>query len=449
MMAELNAWKCGRDSKLKGNNTALIIFVIIYVSVFASSLWLLDWSEENQGIQHVQIGVMSPSDEMFSKYSFIAETAQEEINAYCIQLGLNQRFDIKVSNAVGNSKNAFEITKSYHEEGVNLIVGYGWNSHLNGSLEYAMENDMVLVSPSSNSPLYAKQDSCYRLLPDDQREAKAIANIITNFGVDTIIILQRKCSWGKNMAESFLWEFRADGGEVIDWITYSAEETSDISECLDRADIGVLDSIIYRGNDRVGVLLIALDEASTILLEAEKFSVLLNVTWFGTDITTLDPAILTNASHIASRVALLGPVNTHIYNEDYQEINNYYYGEFGEPLDFSVANVYDGCWLLALSVLEGESVNSVDVSEVFGGVAYKHYGITGPLDLNEEGDRSWIRYYVYRYYDVEGTTVCLRAGSYTRLEKYGQEGSSISHSPFDVLYDIFPYYFWEKQYESK
>jgi ABC-type branched-subunit amino acid transport system substrate-binding protein len=251
------------------------------------------------------------------------------------------------------------------------------------------------------------------------------------------------------MAESFLWKFRADGGEVIDWISYTAEERSDIYESVDRANTRISDAVTHREIDRVGVLLIALDEASTILLEAEKFSVLLNVTWFGTDITTLDPAILTNAGHIASRVTLLGPVNTHIYNEDYQEINNYYYGEFEEPLDFSTANVYDGCWLLALSVLEAESVNSVDVSEVFGDVAYKHYGITGPLDLNEEGDRSWIRYYVYGYYDVEGTIVCLRAGSYTRLEKYGQEGSSISHSPFDVLYDNFPYYIWEKQYESK
>ncbi len=448
-MAEFNAWKCGRDSKLKGNNKTLIIFVIIYVSVFTSSLWLLDRSKENQGTQHVQIGVMSPSDEMFPRYNFIAEIAQDKINAYCNQSDHNKWFKFIVTNAAGNPENAIIITKNYHEEGVNLIVGYGWNSQLNASLEYAMENDMVLVSPSSNSPLLAQQDSCFRLLPDDQREAKAIANMITNYGVDTIIILQRKGSWGKNMAESFLWEFRADGGEVIDWISYTAEERSDIYESVDRANTRISDAVTHREIDRVGVLLIALDEASTILLDAEKFSVLLNVTWFGTDISTLDPAILTNAGHIASRVTLLGPVNTHIYNEDYQEINNYYYGEFGEPLDFSVANVYDGCWLLALSVLEGESVNSLDVSEVFGDVAYKHYGITGPLDLNEEGDRSWIRYYVYGYYDVEGTIVCLRAGSYTRLEKYGQEGSSISHSPFDVLYDNFPYYIWEKHYESK
>lgn len=434
---------------MKGKNTALIIFGIIYVSVFASSAWLLDLSEDNQEIQQVQIGVMSPSDEMFSKYHFIAEIAQEGINDYCNQSGLNQRFEFTLSNADGDPENAYEITKNYHEEGVNLIVGYGWNSHLNASLEYAMENDMVLVSPSSNSPLFSKQDSCYRLLPDDQREAKAIANMITNYGVDTIIILQRKGSWGKNMAESFLWEYRANGGEVTDWISYPAEDTYDISESLDRASKMVFDSIKYRGNDRVGVLLIALEEASTILLEAEKFTVLLNVTWFGTEITTLDPAILQNAGPSASRVALLGPLNTHIYNEDYQEINKHYYSKFGEPLDFSTANVYDGCWLIALSVLEAESVNGADVSEVFGNVAYKHYGITGPLDLNEDGDRSWIRYYFYGYYDVKGTIVCFRAGGYTRLEKYGKQGSSIFQSPYDVPYDNFPYYIWEKQYESK
>jgi ABC-type branched-subunit amino acid transport system substrate-binding protein len=123
---------------------------------------------------------MSPSDELLPRYNYIAEIAQEKINIYCNQSGHNIWFKFIVTNAAGNPENAFEITKNYHEEGVNLIIGYGWNSHLNGSLEYAVENDMVLVSPSSNSPLYAKQDSCYRLLPDDQREAKAIANMITN-----------------------------------------------------------------------------------------------------------------------------------------------------------------------------------------------------------------------------------------------------------------------------
>ena len=434
---------------MKNENKTLLIFVIIYVSIFASSTWLLDRSVDNQDVQQVQLGVMSPSDELLPKYNYIAQLAQDEINAYCNQSGLNQRFNFIVTNAASIPENAYRITKNYHEEGVNLIVGYGWNSHLNASLEYAMENQMVLVSPSSTSPLYAKQDRCYRLLPDDQREAKAIANMITNYGVDTIIILQRKDSWGENFAESFLWEFRADGGEVIDWISYSVEETSDISECLDRADSGVLDSIQHKGKDKVGVLLIALDEASTVLLEAEEHSVLLNITWFSTEATTLDQGILTNAGHVASRVSLLGPVNTHIYNEDYQEVNKLYIKEFGEPLDFSIANVYDGCWLLALSVIEAESTKGDDVSRVFGDVAYKHYGITGPLDVNEEGDRSWIRYYIYGYYDVKGVIVCLRAGSYTRLEKYGQQGSSISHSPFDVLYDNFPYYLWEKQYESK
>jgi ABC-type branched-subunit amino acid transport system substrate-binding protein len=273
--------------------------------------------------------------------------------------------------------------------------------------------------------------------------------MITNYGVDTIIILQRKGSWGENFAESFLWEYRADGGEVIDWISYSAEETSDIRECLDRAENGVYESIQHKGKEKVGVLLIALDEASTILMEAEKHPALLNVTWFGTDTTTLNPTILQNVGHIASRVSLLGPVNTHIYNEDYHEINKLYGKEFGEPLDFSTANVYDGCWLLALSVIEAESTNSDDVSEVFGDVAYNHYGITGPLTVNEEGDRSWIRYYIYGYYEIKGEIVCLRAGGYTRLEKNELQGSSIAHSPFDVLYDNFPYYLWEKQNESK
>jgi ABC-type branched-subunit amino acid transport system substrate-binding protein len=431
---------------IKRKNMVLVVFTLVYFSIFAS-LWLTDKVEETQAVTIVQIGVMSPSDQLHPKYLFIAELAQQKINAHLNKTGQNVRVHIKVRNAEGDPENAYEITKKFNEEGVKLVVGYGWNSHLNASIQYAMENSMVIVSPSANSPQYSTMDGCFRLLPDDRREAKAIADIITSYGVDSIIILQRKGVWGENMAAGFLWEIRANGGEVVDWIEYDPSNSNEIRDAISRASEMAQDSIMYRGMDKTGVFLVSLDDASSVLVEAENHMSLMNVTWFGTEMTTLDPALLSNAGHIASKVSLLGPVNTHIYNEDFQEINNLFHGAFGEPLDFRLANVYDGCWLLALSAVEAESYACV--SEVFGEVAYTHYGITGPLDVNEFGDRSWIRYYFYGYYEVDGKPICLRAGSYTRLEKSGHKGSSISHSPFEVPFDNFPFYFWEKQYDSK
>ena len=432
---------------MKRKNRSIVLFAIIYASIFG--ITFLTNIREN-GLRHevVSIGVISPSDELAPKYEYLSRLAQEKINSYCNKSGINKRFYFNNSNTESDSQKAYEIVKKYNEEKINLIVGLGWNSQLNASYNYIIENNMVIVSPSSTSPVFSITDSCFRLLPDDNKEANALVDAILNYGIDTVIILQRNCIWGKQFSEAFFWEYKVKGGEIMDWISYDADNSHSINCALERAAPLAQNAIEYKGADKIGVLLIALDEASDVLLAAENSS-LMNLSWFCTETNTLDKNIQKNAGKIATTVGLIGPFNTHIYNEDFQEINKLFFNEFGEPLDFGLANVYDGCWLLALSVIEAGSTNSLDVLKVFETVAYNHYGITGPLDVNSQGDRSWIRYYFYGCYEIEENLVFLRAGGYTRLEKNEKIGSSISHSPHDVLYDNFPYYIWEKQYESK
>lgn len=431
---------------MKIRSPSIVLFAIIYVCIFGFTFF----TNRDSGLGHeiVSIGVISPSDELAPKYEYLSLLAQEKINTYCNESGFNMRFNFINSNAEGDSQKAHEILKEYNEDNINLIVGLGWNSQLNASYEYLIENNMVVVSPSSTSPVFSINDSCFRLLPDDTKEAIALADAISNYGIDTVILLHRNCSWGKDFAEAFFWEYKINGGEIMDLLSYEADNSNSIESALERADSLAQNAIDYKGSNNVGVLLIALEEASDVLLAAENSS-LMNISWFCTETNTLDKEIQENAGKTASKVCLIGPINTHIYNEDFQEINRLFIDAFDEPLDFCLANVYDGCWLLALSVLEAESTDSFDVSKVFETVAYDHYGITGPLDVNSQGDRSWIRYYFYGYYEINENIIFLRAGGYTRLEKNEKIGSAISHSPYDVLYDNFPYYIWEKQYESK
>ena len=397
---------------MKIRSPSIVLFAIIYVCIFGFTFF----TNRDSGLGHeiVSIGVISPSDELAPKYEYLSLLAQEKINTYCNESGFNMRFNFINSNAEGDSQKAHEILKEYNEDNINLIVGLGWNSQLNASYEYLIENNMVVVSPSSTSPVFSINDSCFRLLPDDTKEAIALADAISNYGIDTVILLHRNCSWGKNFAEAFFWEYKINGGEILDLLSYEADNSNSIESALERADSLAQNAIDYKGSNNVGVLLIALEEASDVLLAAENSS-LMNISWFCTETNTLDKEIQENAGKTASKVCLIGPINTHIYNEDFQEINRLFIDAFDEPLDFCLANVYDGCWLLALSVLEAESTDSFDVSKVFETVAYDHYGITGPLDVNSQGDRSWIRYYFYGYYEINENIIFLRAGGYTRL----------------------------------
>ena len=190
---------------MRRKNRSIMLFAIFYVCIFCF-LFLTHDRDDGLGYEPVSIGVMSPSDELAPKYEYLSLLAQEKINTYCNKSGIDTRFYFSNSNAESDPQKAYETVKKYNEDNVNLIVGLGWNSQLNASYDYIMENNMVVVSPSSTSPVFSLDDSCFRLLPDDKREATALADAIINYGIDTVIILRRNCTWGEKFSEDFFWE---------------------------------------------------------------------------------------------------------------------------------------------------------------------------------------------------------------------------------------------------
>ena len=278
---------------MKRKNRSIVLFAIIYVCIFGILL-TINSRDNSLEDEVVSIGVISPSDELEPKYEYLSLLAQEKINSYCNKSGIDTRFIFNNSNAESNPQKAYEIVKKYNEENVNLIVGLGWNSQLNASYNYITENNMVIVSPSSTSPVFSINDSCFRLLPDDNKEANALADAVSNYGIDTVIMLQRNCSWGKQFSEAFFWEYKVKGGEIMDWISYDADNTQSIDIALEKADRLAQSAIMYKGADKVGVLLIALEEASDVLIAAEN-SNLMNISWFCTETNTLDNKIQKNA----------------------------------------------------------------------------------------------------------------------------------------------------------
>ncbi|MBN2335264.1 ABC transporter substrate-binding protein [Candidatus Bathyarchaeota archaeon] len=398
--------------------------------------------------QVVRIGVMAPSDAELPRYRFMAELAEERVNTYCEENGLETRFRFVITNAESSAVNALGLTENYHGEGVEVVVGYAWNSHLNASMGYAAEKGMALISPQSTSPRLAHTDGCFRLCPSDRSQVKAIAGIMTISGVEAATVLHRGDAWGRALCGCFEEAYELEGGETILSVEYPVEADG-IGEYLRLVEEAVTWEAKERGSGRVGVLLVSLGESPEVLLEAESYPPLMNVPWFGTDSNSADPALLQAAGHVAARVKLLSPADAHVHNEDFIDVEAVYTESFGEPLDFYTANVYDGCWLAALSVIEGGSTGGEDVAAVFSEVAYTHYGITGPLALDGAGDRDWARYNFYGYYTVGGRPCCLYAGYSTRLERYGQHGMGLSPSPASRISDESVPYMWEKRHEAK
>ena len=182
--------------------------------------------EEGGKAPPIRIGVMSTEESADPEYRLLARLAEDEINSYCNESGIDYRFEFVFTCAGGHAANSRDLTEQYHMDGIDLVIGYGWSSHLcSGTRPYAEENGMVLMSPSSTSPIYATEDNVFRLCPHDGMVILPLVRMIRSRGVSEVVIVQRGDAWGDAIAEGFTEVYEGMGGRVVTSVRYQCEIT--------------------------------------------------------------------------------------------------------------------------------------------------------------------------------------------------------------------------------
>jgi len=364
----------------------------------------------------VKIGVVSPTMELNPVYEFLSELAFEEINAWCNESGVGYQFDFVFTCAGGTGADALYHTQSYHEAGIDLVVGYGWSSQLCVTRSYAEINGMVIVSPSSSSPQLAIEDDIFRLCPHDWMFTRPTAKTMWSRGVTDVVIIHRGDVWADGFVEGFREEYSEIGGRVNASIRYAIEtEGAQFKAVVEQADNAVLRLSGDIGAEHAGVLLLGFSEVADILAEVgttPPLTSLMNVTWFSVEEMGRSETIRVKADGVAKRVRLLSPDPEAPETEAYRRVSEAYRGAFDEPLGFYDANIYDCCWIMALSVIEADSTDSSKVAEAIPEVASSYTGASGNCHLDPNGDRDAVDYAVWGFFDMDGECRILRCGTY-------------------------------------
>jgi len=368
----------------------------------------------------VRIGVVSPTQESDPGYRFLARLAESEINAYCNESGIDCRFEFVFGCAGGIAQGALDETRRLYELGANLSVGYGWSSQLCASYNhFGEEHGMTVISTGSTSfaACCRKEDRAFRLNPYDGELLAPTALMIRSRGVTDVVILQRGDSWGDFISEGFDEEFEDLGGRIASVIRYDGfiwseqeEHEGSIWKFMEDAESSLKDVVEEKGKDGVAVLAASFDEIAQILRRAEEYPTLLEVAWFRPDLPSDPSAVMVMAPEAVAAVGLFGYRIHMPDNPVHRRVRDAFQAEFGEPLGFIEANLYDGCWIMALSVIEANSTEGVDVYKALPDVAASYSGVTGRCILDEYGDRIEMDYDVWGYFEVEGETQCLRCG---------------------------------------
>ena len=334
-----------------------------------------------------------------------------DVNAYLEDRGSNVRFTTTLSDTqLDTSLAKSAIERAFTEYGIRFIIGPQSSAELAAIKDYANANKILVVSQGSTaSSLAIANDAIFRFCPGDGVEGNAMAQTMFASGKSVVISLARNDAGNRGLQQSVGNAFAAFGGQVEALNSYSTTNT-DFSVVLAQLKAKILQYTSTVGSDGIAVYLASFDEAKILFEQASTDPIFSTVKWYGGDGIVLSNVLL------SSNIACAFAASTQFFapnfglpltpNPQLANIAASINTNTGIEPDAYALSVYDIMWVLAKTI--ANHPNSMDdfskLKTAFVSEANQHYGITGPVVLNANGDRSTGS---FDYYGI-----VLEAGTY-------------------------------------
>lgn len=338
---------------------------------------------------------------------------EPEINEFCAKLGYDVSFKWLIEDAQGQAAIHLEKVQSFKAMDINLVSGGGWSSFASAALSYVNENNMLLFSPSSTSPLLMiPDDNLYRMCPTDLVQAPAIAEMLWSWGIKAVIVMQRGDAWADGIYNILKPEFEARGGVILEKVRYAAEVTEFSSYLASMEDIAAA-AVAEYGAEHVAVDIISFSEGVTIVTQAKDYPTLYGLTWFGSDGSALTQQHVDDAPEESSHLVVLSTLAAPAASPKYTALFAVYKALTGYPFGYYTACEYDIAWVMVEAVLESQSTDASDVIPLLDKICYNSWGASGWNRLNADGDRYASNYDIWGFgYEPDGTPNHVAYGVY-------------------------------------
>ncbi len=300
-----------------------------------------------------------------------------------------------------------EELMAFKQQEINLVIGPFTSSELSNVREYAKENSMILISPSSVArSLSFSDDYIFRMASDDSYQTEAMLQLLSQDTIKNIILIWRDDVWGNDLAGLVKAGFNDIGGVVFDSLKYdpSTEDyTSIIGELVTKSD-QMLDT--YTASE-CAIYLLSFNEAESILEKASiSSSQLGDIKWYGSSAVSQSSPFLSNipAAAFAVQVGFLCPI--HGLDDDaedkYASINSYVESQSGLSANIYSFNTYDALWVAVANSLVSDINNPEEFADSFRKTGSNYFGASGRILFNEAGDRVPETYDFFGVENVDG-----------------------------------------------
>ena len=167
----------------------------------------------------ISIGLLTPRTGDFASFGEenLAGTrlGVVDFNQHLEVMGAPWNLRIVEKDTETDPDTALEKLKELDAEGIGIVIGPGASSSVDAVREYANSNNILLVSTGSTSPeLTIAGDNVFRLVPDDNKQGTALAELIKSEGIDVLVPVWRDDVWGNGLKTVVAESFVEKGGEV-------------------------------------------------------------------------------------------------------------------------------------------------------------------------------------------------------------------------------------------
>lgn len=326
--------------------------------------------------------------------------ATRDVNSWLERQGKPWRLELKIEDTATHGPTALEKMKTWFGTGVKFFIGPQASGEAKECLTFANANKILYVSQSSTSPaLSIPDDWLFRFCPDDFIQSPAISRVVWEAGVRHVIITWRGDTWGDGLQKGIEDAFKKLGGTVYaKGIRYDPGLEDFPKEAALLKDY--VSDLIGKGvpKTQIGIIAIAFEEIAPYLEAADKYPLLKEVLWFGSDGTALSEALKkhTVSAPFAAKVRLVNTMFAAGLSKyplfDY--VRGHVYSVLGRETDVYSYNTYDMVWCLAVAIDE-VGYDSEKVKAILPRVTderTKLYGASGHVTLNNNGDRAFADY---------------------------------------------------------
>ena len=323
------------------------------------------------------------NDETWSKDAdSLAKLAIERVNDFYKDTHYNVSLVIADNNTKPYTQTAMlEDLKKLHDDGVEIVVTLVESDFMEQMQDYAAENNMVILDCVSTAVQIAKNDTTFRLTPNDSLEVEALVFQLHKVGIENVIIVHSDNVYADDYTLTFESIYN---GNIVNRFLYTVGEVIDTSSFATE--------LVKMDKTNSAVLFIGSDISATGIsnLDSSTKGLIASYPWYGTDSISFSDEVknsgldLTFITYDHKGFGYFMPQ----FNDLNLDINNSF-------LTTDAINAYDAIWLASIREYEVLG-SSYSLSHSFKYSPEKIHGISGLLGFDLNGDRATASYGFYK-----------------------------------------------------